>query len=125
MKRVVISILALLLLALPLAIETRAQGHKNSAAHATQRRAVPPGIVIKRDRAIAKPGYVFEKTSDHTFLVRRTNSTQGFGVSLTCTCAAGKSGACLAEISSTVATCSGDCSCSFHIVFIDRKAKTQ
>ena len=126
MKRVVISILAMLLLALPLAIETRAQGNKNSAAQPTQKQVTPKGMVMKSNRATAKAGYKFEKTSDNTVVARRIKGGGGggLGYAITCTCKAGSSGACLAEVSPTTATCSGNCSCSFQVSTEAAKAPT-
>jgi hypothetical protein len=117
MKRVVLSTLAMLLLVLTLAIETRAQGNKNSAAPPTQKRVIPKGMVMKSNRATAKAGYKFEKTSGNTVVARRARGTGGggLGYALTCTCKAGSSGICTAEVSPTTATCSGNCGCSFQV----------
>lgn len=81
----------------------------------------PQGVVIKKNKVIAKKGYVFEKQSDTRVVSRMRGGSGGITGEFDCTCNGEQGGCSVVTTPNSVTCASSGCNSCYMIVTIPDK----
>ena len=83
---------------------------------------VPKGVVITKEKAIAKRGYIFEKQSNTRAISRMRGGSGGITGEFDCTCNGEQGGCSVVTTPNSVTCASSGCNSCYMIVTIPDKA---